>query len=319
MAIPDYQTCMLPLMRLVIDGHDHSLAEAIETLALEFRLTEDERRELLPSGRQPKLDNRVGWAKTYLQKAGLVEPTGRAKFRVTARGITTMQQHPAVINDKFLMRFPEYVDFKRRSNKPDAGIVDPQIALPKTIAVPAQNPIDLLTPDQTPEEILDTSYQALRKKLAQELLEQVKSNSPRFFERLVVDLLVAMGYGGSRQDAGQAIGMSGDEGIDGIIKEDRLGLDVVYIQAKRWEGTVGRPTVQAFAGSLEGQRARKGVLITTSQFSKEAQEYVRIIEKRIVLVDGEQLAQLMIDFGIGVTEVETYVVKKIDTDFFGEA
>jgi restriction system protein len=305
-------------MQLAADGREHSIAEAIEKLALEFRLTEDERRELLPSGRQPKLDNRVGWAKTYLQKAGLLEPAGRAKFRATTRGMTTMQQNPVVINDKFLMRFPEYVDFKRRSNKQEASALDPQLAALRATVGSGQDSVELLVPDQTPEEILDTSYHALRKNLAQELLEQVKRNTPRFFEMLVVDLLVAMGYGGSRQDAGQAIGMSGDEGIDGIIKEDRLGLDVVYIQAKRWEGTVGRPTVQAFAGSLEGQRARKGVLITTSQFSKEAQEYIRVIEKRIVLVDGEQLAQLMIDFGIGVTEVETYVVKKIDTDFFGE-
>lgn len=252
MAIPDYQSCMLPLMRLVSDGQDHSLTEAVDKLALGFRLTEDERRELLPSGRQPKLDNRVGWAKTYLQKAGLLEAAGRAEFRITTRGIATMQQNPAAINDKFLMRFPEYIEFKRRSNKQDTSAVDPQLVPPTVPLLPAQSTVELLALDQTPEETLDASYQTLRKNLAQELLEQVRRNSPRFFEKLVVDLLVAMGYGGSRQDAGQAIGMSGDEGIDGIIKEDRLGLDVVYIQAKRWEGTVGRPTVQAFAGSLEG-------------------------------------------------------------------
>jgi restriction system protein len=320
MAIPDYQSCMLPLMHFVADGQEHSLAEAIETLAREFGLSEEERRELLPSGRQPRFDNRVGWAKTYLQKAGLLEAAGRAAFRITPRGIATVQERPTVINDKYLLRFPEYVEFKKRTNKQDEPIADPQLTSLTNPPFPGsvRGVIDVMVPNQTPEETLDTSYQTLRRNLAQELLERVKRNSPRFFERLVVDLLVAMGYGGSRQDAGQAIGMSGDEGIDGIIKEDRLGLDVVYIQAKRWDGTVGRPAVQAFAGSLEGQRARKGVLITTSQFSKEAQEYVRIIEKRIVLVDGEQLAQLMIDFGIGVTEIGTYVVKKLDSDFFGD-
>ncbi|MBC6937830.1 MAG: hypothetical protein DWB42_18655 [Chloroflexi bacterium] len=170
----------------------------------------------------------------------------------------------------------------------------------------------------TPEEILEASYQDLRTDLAKELLERVKACSPRFFEKLVVDLLLAMGYGGSRKDAGAAIGQSGDGGIDGIIKEDRLGLDIVYVQAKRWDGTVGRPVVQAFAGSLEGFRARKGVFITTSTFSKDAREYVERIEKKIVLIDGEQLAQFMIDYGIGVTEVATYTVKKADQDYFGE-
>jgi restriction system protein len=171
---------------------------------------------------------------------------------------------------------------------------------------------------QTPEETLESSYQNLRSKTAQDLLERVMACSPRFFEQLVVDLLVAMGYGGSRKDAGQAVGQSGDGGVDGIIKEDRLGLDVVHIQAKRWKDTVGRPTVQAFAGSLEGYRARKGVLITTSQFSQEAKSYVTNIEKKIVLIDGEQLTQLMLDYGIGVSEIATYTVKQIDLDYFAD-
>jgi len=311
---------MLPLMRVASDRQEHSNADAIEILAQEFQLTEDDRRELLPSGRQAKFDNRVGWAKADLQKAGLLEAVGRDKFRITPRGTTVMQKNPPLINDKFLRQFPEFIDFKRRTNNQDASVGDEQLApvLPLVSPLPPQDTLDVLALDQTPEETLDASYQTLRRNLAQELLGRVKRSTPRFFERLVVDLLVSMGYGGSRKDAGQAIGMSGDEGIDGIIKEDRLGLDVVYIQAKRWEGTVGRPTVQAFAGSLEGQRARKGVLITTSQFSREAQEYVGVIEKRIVLVDGEQLAQLMIDFGIGVAEVVTYTVKKVDSDFFGD-
>lgn len=321
MPVPDYQSCMRPLMRVACDQQEHTIAGAVEILAHEFHLTEEDRRELLQSGRQAKLDNRVGWARTYLQKAGLLEATGRAKFRITPRGIAVMQQNPPVINDKFLLQFPEFIEFKRRTNKQDASVEDAQLVSSAAKFTPlpsSQDTIDVLALDQTPEETLDASYQTLRRNLAQDLLERVKQNSPRFFERLVVDLLVAMGYGGSRKDAGQAIGMSGDEGIDGIIKEDRLGLDVVYIQAKRWDGTVGRPIIQAFAGSLEGQRARKGVLITTSQFSRDAHDYVRVIEKRIVLIDGEQLAQLMIDFGIGVTEVGTYTVKKLDSDFFGD-
>lgn len=325
MPVPDYQSCMLPLMRLAQDAQEHTSPDVVEVLAQQFHLTEEERRELLPSGRQAKFDNRVGWARTYLQKAGLLETTGRARFRITERGADVMQSKPPVINDKYLRRFPEFMEFQRRAIKVDdassEGIKSSAGDSPSAVVTTrpkAQGGINILALHQTPEETLDASYQTLRRNLAQELLDKVMRSTPRFFERLVVDLLVAMGYGGSRKDAGQAIGMSGDEGIDGIIKEDRLGLDVVYIQAKRWEGTVGRPTVQAFAGSLEGQRARKGVLITTSQFSKEAQDYVRIIEKRIVLVDGEQLAQLMIDFGIGVAEVVTYTVKKVDSDFFGD-
>ncbi len=296
MAIPDYETIMLPLLRITGDGKEHTKSDAVEKLAEHFGLTEEEKRELLPSGTQAKFTNRVGWAKTYLTKAGLLETTGRARFRITQRGQTVLQGNPEIIDNDFLSQFPDFLQFKTTR---------------KTTTKPDNN-----EPEGTPEEILESSYQNLRAKLVQELLERVKSCSPRFFENLVVDLLVAMGYGGSRKDAGQAIGGSRDGGVDGIIKEDRLGLDVVFIQAKRWEGTVGRPVVQAFAGSLEGQRARKGVLITTSQFSPEAIDYVTRIEKRIVLIDGEQLCQLMIDHGVGVTEVARYVVKKIDSDYF---
>jgi restriction system protein len=300
MAVPDYQSIMLPLLKITGDRQVHSLGKVIDTLALQFGLTDEDRQEILPSGRQAKFDNRVGWARTYLKKAGLVESTGRAKFCITERGLQVLNSNPTEINVQFLKQFPEFLEFQsiaRQSNRRDEEEIESE---------------------QTPEEILESSYQSLRHDLAQELLGRVKGSSPRFFENLVVDLLVAMGYGGSRKDAGQAVGQSGDGGIDGIIKEDRLGLDVVYIQAKRWEGTVGRPVVQAFAGSLEGQRARKGVLITTSQFSQDAQEYVNRIEKKIVLIDGEQLAQLMIDHGIGVAEVASYVVKKSDLDYFDE-
>lgn len=249
MAVPDFQSLMLPLLKIAGDGQEHSLSETIDVLALEFGLTEAERKELLPSGRQSRFDNRVGWARTYLKKAGLIESTGRGVFRISKRGYGVLKDKPAKIDMKFLEQFPEYVEFRSVSQQVDK---------------PDEKGDES---DQTPEEILELSYQGLRQDLAQELLERVKECSPRFFEKLVVDLLVAIGYGGSRKDAGEAVGRTGDGGIDGIIKEDKLGLDVVYIQAKKWDGTVGRPAVQTFAGSLEGLRARKGVMITTSQFS----------------------------------------------------
>jgi restriction system protein len=300
MTVPDYQTLMLPVLQVAGDGQEHTIGEAIEIIASHFGLTEEDRKELLPSGTQFRFDNRVHWARSYLKQAGLLESTGRGKFRITERGTTVLETNPPHINVKFLDQFPEFQNFRSRSSRVEEHEVTED------------------EPTQTPEEILEASYQSLRNELAKELIDRVMGCSPRFFERLVVDLLVAMGYGGSRKDAGERIGQSGDGGIDGIIKEDRLGLDAVYIQAKRWEGTVGRPIVQAFAGSLEGVRARKGVLITTSTFSKEAKDYVDRIEKKIVLIDGEQLAQYMIDYGIGVAEVATYTVKKADLDYFGE-
>ncbi|MBI2864238.1 MAG: restriction endonuclease [Chloroflexi bacterium] len=298
MAIPGFQSLMLPLLSIAADGNEHTLGDAVEILAAQLGLSNDERREIIPSG-QLKLENRVGWARTYLKKAGLLESTGRARFRIAQRGIEVLGNKPTGITVEFLKQFAEVREFlgtSTQGNKNDNEVTDLK---------------------QTPQEILDLSYQHLRHAVAQDILERARKCSPRRFEQIVVDLLVAMGYGGSRKDAGQAVGQSGDGGIDGIIKEDRLGLDIVYIQAKRWESTVGRPLVQAFAGSLEGQRARKGVLITTSQFSLEAREYVGRIEKKIVLIDGEELAQLMIDHNIGVSELATYVVKKIDSDYFG--
>ena len=325
MAIPDYQSCMLPLMRLASDGQEHIYGDAIELLAEQFHLTEQDRKELLPSGQEPRFDNRVGWAITYLKKAGLLERSGRGRFRISQRGVEVLNQNPANINTRFLRQFPEFLEFQRKTDSKQDGN-DAELSQAPLVQVASspnrhrnglqEAPVEVEL-RQTPQEILDASYQSLRRTLAQDLLERVKASPPRFFENLVVDLLVGMGYGGSKKDAGQAVGQSGDGGIDGIIKEDKLGLDAVYIQAKRWDGTVGRPVVQAFAGSLEGQRARKGVLITTSQFSQDAKDYVTRIEKRIVLIDGEQLAQLMIDFGVGVAEVATYTVKKVDSDYFG--
>ena len=304
MTMPDYQSVMLPVLRLAGDGQEHTTAQARDALACELGLTEEDRREMLPSGKQRRFDNRIGWALVYLKHAALLRSTGRGRFRITDRGVTVLQNPPEKITNAFLRQFDEFVQFQsrgRRGDSDDSGIGGE--------AVEAEE-------QQTPEEAIESTYQQWRQTLRQEVLERARTCSAGFFEQLVLDLLVAMGYGGSRRDAAEAVGRSGDAGIDGIIKEDRLGLDVVYVQAKRWDGTVGRPVVQGFAGSLEGQRARKGILITTSQFSDAARRYVEVIEKRIVLIDGEQLAELMIDHGIGVTDVATYTVKKVDLDYF---
>jgi restriction system protein len=292
MAIPDYQSIMLPLLQLAGDQKEHSLREAIDALADEFNLTDEERRELLPSGQQATFDNRVGWARTYLKKAGLLKSTRRGYFQVTERGLGVLDQNPPEINSAFLKQFPEFVEFQA----PRRGKVDE-----------AREPD--VSETQTPEEEIEAAYQRVRQGVAAELLQTIKSCSPAFFERLVIDLLVKMGYGGTRKDAGQAVGR---------IKEDRLGLDIVYIQAKRWDNPVGRPEIQKFAGALQGQRARKGIFITTSAFSQAANDYVSRIESKIVLIDGDALAQLMIDYGIGVTPIASYELKRVDSDYFTE-
>lgn len=300
MPIPDYQTVMLPLMKYVSDGKEHSLREAIDAMADEFRLSDEERRELLPSGRQAIIDNRVGWARTFLKKAGLVESTRRAHFKITERGLDALAKEPQRIGVNFLMEYPEFREF--RALRRDKGETD-------EIASEA---------DETPEELMERAYQRISVDLADELVQQIKACSPAMFERMVVELLLKMGYGGSRKDAGEAIGKSGDEGIDGIIKEDRLGLDIIYLQAKRWENPVGRPEIQKFAGALDGKRAKKGIFITTSLFSREATEYVNQIDKKIILIDGNALAGHMIDHNLGVTPVSSYEIKRLDSDYFSE-
>jgi len=301
MAIPDYQSCMLPLLEFLGDQNEHSLRETIDHLATYFKLTTDELKQLLPSGQQAVFDNRVTWARTYLKQAGLLEPTRRGYFQITPRGLEVLKQKPEKINVKFLEQFKEFRDFRQRKRKPQNKIK-------------GHNYEEI---EKTPAEALEAAYENLREDIAKELLQQIKKCPPSLFERIVVELLVKMGYGGSRKDAGQAIGRSGDEGIDGIIKEDKLGLDIIYIQAKRWEkNTVSRPEIQKFAGALQGQRARKGIFITTSNFSKEAIEYVSKIDTKIILIDGDQLAQYMIDNNVGVSPVAIYEVKKIDLDYF---
>ena len=300
MPIPDYQTIMLPLLRATADGATHSMTQLAEIIAGEFKLTREEQRELIPSGQTTVIANRVGWARTYLKQAGLLAIPERGHVRITDRGKDVLREAPDRIDAKFLLRFEEFQQFRARSR-------------PRSTVKTDENP-----DEQTPQEALEAAYQALRSDLEEEILEQVKGASPAFFERLVVELLVAMGYGGSLEDAGRAVGRSGDGGIDGIIKEDRLGLDVVFIQAKKWENTVGRPEIQKFAGALQGQRARKGVFITTCGFSREAHDYAKMIDSKIVLIDGAMLASLMADYGIGVSPVAAYQIKKIDMDYFTE-
>jgi len=303
--IPDYQSLMLPIMKLVSDGQEHKYRDLIEKLAFEFQVTDEERKELLASGNQAIFDNRVGWAKTYLKKAGLLDSPKRATFVITDLGRQTLAKKPERIDAKYLRQFPAFLEFQnvsRNDNEAEEEITTVNVN------------------EQTPEESLDKAYQRIRKALASELLNKVIDLSPTFFERLVVELLVKMGYGGSIKDAGKAIGKSGDEGIDGTIKEDKLGLDIIYIQAKRWRqgNIVGRPELHKFVGALAGQGAKKGIFITTSNFTKEAKEYTPKNETKIVLIDGEQLAQLMIDYNLGCTTHQIYQLKKIDSDYFGE-
>lgn len=308
MAVPDFQSLMLPLLNITDDGKEHTMPEVIETLAQQFGSSEADRDELLPSGTQRKFDNRISWARTYIQKALLLTKTERSKFRITERGLKVLRDSPPAIGIKYLKQFPEFLAFQTPTDRESRSAENNHLAqelLEKT--------------SQTPQEILESSYQNLRHNLVQELLERIKSNPPKFFETLVVDLLVAMGYGGSRKDAGQAVGQVGNGGIDGIIKEDKLGLDAIYIQAKRREGTVSSPDVQAFAGALIGKKAQKGVFITTSKFSQQARTFAGGSENlKIILIDGEQLAQLMIDHDVGVIEESRYIVKKVDLDYFGE-
>jgi len=305
MAVPDYPSVMLPLLRLAAaKGGETSTADAVEALAQEFGLTDQDLREMLPSGIQPRFLNRVGWAATYMKKAGLLEATRRGHFRITPRGQDLLKKRPPAINVKLLEQYPEFLEFQQlkgtRRGKPiSEGIIDTSTA--------------------TPSEALEAAYENLRHELADELLARLRRSSPSFFERLVVDLLVKMGYGGSRADAGKAIGRSGDGGIDGIIKEDRLGLDAVYIQAKRWDNSpVGSPAVMQFAGALQRRKANKGVFIAASTFTKDAQKCADEMGSRIVLIDGEQLADLMIEHDVGVSTVSLYPVKRIDADYFDE-
>lgn len=302
MAIPDYQSIMLPLLKLAGDGEIHKFRVTVEELAKYFNLTPDEKKELLPSGKQPTFDNRVGWARTYMTKAGLLKSPKRGLFEITDRGKNVLAKNPENINKIYLEQYPEFMEFQQ---------------LKRNTTNKTQNQPEPSS-ETTPEENLENSYQSLRTELGSEILSTIKACSPEFFEQLVIDLLVTMGYGGSRKEAGEAVGKSGDEGIDGIIKEDRLGLDIIYLQAKRWENIIGRPEIQKFAGALQGQRAKKGIFITTSSFTKDALEYAKKIDTKIILIDGVQFVDFMIDHNVGVTTEAIYELKSIDSDYFSE-
>ncbi len=302
MAIPDFQSLMLPVLELAADGKEHALAEAREILAQRFGLTDVDRAELLPSGRQRRFDNRVAWAKVHLAQAGLLSSRRRAYFEITQRGRDVLSERPQRVDINLLERFEEFRQFRGVGRKAP-GDQAPQAR-------------DASGAAETPEEMLEQAHESIRAELAQELLERVKAGTPQFFENLVLELLLKMGYGRNRAEAGRAIGRSGDEGIDGIISEDRLGLETIYIQAKRWEGTVGRPEIQKFVGALHGKKARKGVFLTTGTFSADARDYVSHVDSRVVLIDGNELAGYMIDHDLGVTPRTTYAIKRVDSDYF---
>jgi restriction system protein len=306
MAVPDYQTFMLPLLRFAAESKEAvSTQEAVEVIAAMLHLSDSDLQELLPSGVQRTVVNRVGWAATYMKKAGLLAATGRGYYQITDLGRDLLKKKLSSINCRLLEQYPGFLDFKKSNGTRGRAGDDSAEPFPP--------------PPHTPSEALETAYQNLREELTQELLAQLKVSSPSFFERVVVDLLVKMGYGGSRADAGKAIGRSGDGGLDGIIKEDRLGLDVIYIQAKRWDSNpVSRPDLMQFAGALQAQKAPKGVFITTSRFTNDARAYVSQIGSKIVLIDGDLLANLMIEYDVGVTTVSHFPVKKVDLDYFDE-
>lgn len=304
--IPTYEEIMLPLLNLLSDGNVHSLNEAEDVLSAQFKLSEEERRQLIPSG-QGVFRNRIGWARTYLKKAGVITSPRRAHFLITERGRELLKEKPKEINSQTLLRYPEFIEFKSYNRS--------TIEKNNGIEYETQN----ISTKSTPEESLENAYQTLRSELAKQVLDVVKSTSPAFFEKLVVDLLIKMGYGGSRIDAGQALGRSGDGGIDGIIKEDKLGLDTIYLQAKKWENPVPAKEIRDFTGALASKKARKGVFITTSSFPQSVYEFVKQVEYRIVLIDGEQLANLLVEHNVGLTTVNEYKVKRIDTDYFEES
>lgn len=304
MAVPGYQEFMLPLLRLASDRQEHTTAQAMEVLANQLGISEEDREAMLPSGTQTRYYNRVTWAVVYLSKSLLLEKTGRGKFRITQRGLDVLGQNPARIDNAFREQFPEYQTFKTKraerardtregSSIPVAG--DPEI---------------------TPEERLEAAYEELRDTLADDLQKRIRAGTPKFFEHLVVKLLTAMGYGGGQVDRAEVTGRSGDEGIDGVIREDRLGLDMVYVQAKKWDNSVGPGEIDKFVGSLMRKRATKGVFITSGTFTDGAVRAGREAAVKVRLIDGDELAELMIDFNVGVAASESYVLKKVDTDFF---
>ncbi len=313
MPIPDFQTIMHPLLSLAADGAEKKIRSCVDALAKHFDLTEQESQELLPSGHETRFSNRANWAVTYLAKAGALLRTRRSHVRITDRGLQLLREHPDRIDRQTLLQFPEFREF--------VGAHPPAARPPSDGAIDSSAQESISETPATPEEAIDAAAHEINETLREQLLDKIIELSPAFFERLVVDLIVAMGYGGNRQVVAQHLGRSGDEGIDGVVNEDPLGLDVVYIQAKRYapENTIGREKIQQFAGALAGKGASKGVFVTTSSFSPGAKEYVRHNrQSRIILIDGDELAKLMIRYGVGVRTERTIELKRIDLDYFDE-
>jgi restriction system protein len=304
MSIPKYHELMLPMLNELASGNEKTISDLKNKLAKDFKLSEEELKELLPSGNQLIFDNRVGWARTYLKKAMLIESTRRGVFKITERGKKVLKEGVTAITATYLKKFDEFREFQNLEKSTD------------DLREEAQS----VESESTPIELFEKSYKKIESDLKKEILEQILSCSPFFFEKLVVDLVINLGYGGSRKEAGEAFRTTGDGGIDGIIKEDKLGLDLIYLQAKRWksDSCVGRPEVQKFAGALQGRRARKGIFITTSYFSSDAREFVGNIDSKIILIDGQELSSLMIESGTGVSTLSSYSIKRIDTDYFSE-
>jgi restriction system protein len=306
LAIPDFQTVMLPMIEALADGRERTMRELTDLLADRFGLTEDERREVLPSGQQSVFSNRVAWAKSHLKAAGLLENPLRGRVRISDPGRKVLAKAPQAINIRFLRQFSSYCAFIGK-------------AQPKDVPGAGSEVVGAIEEQRTPLELIDAAYRSLRQATTEELLSRLRACSPAFFESIVVRLLMAMGYGGVAGH-GTVTGRSGDGGIDGVIRQDKLGLDVVCIQAKRWEGPVGRPVIQGFVGSMDYIRAKKGVIMTTSGFTKDAADFVDRIEgKKVVLIDGDQLAELMIEHGLGVVTAKTYELKEVSNDFFDES
>lgn len=299
MPIPDFQTLMLPVLRLTGDGLEHPISDMRQQIAKDLGLTPDELAQKLKSGTN-LFANRLAWAVSYLRKAEVLNPTGKGVYRITDRGTALLKQDLPKITVKTLQQYPEIVQMYKGGSTADS----------------TATPVKDAELTMTPEEQLEGSFQVHHEALADELLEAVKNGTPAAFEAIVVNLLVAMGYGGSVEDAGKVVGKSGDGGIDGIIKQDKLGLDFLYVQAKRWKDVVGSPEIMKFSGSLTKKHANRGVFITTSWFSKDALEYVEAIPQRIILIDGKHLAALMIEHNIGVAPAKVYTLKRLDQDYF---
>jgi restriction system protein len=314
MAIPDFQTLMLPVLRQFAEGAERRSGDIRAPLAKEFALTPDEIAQRFERGVHTVFGNRVAWAITYLRRAMILESPRRGIYAITQRGRIVLQRAPANIDIPFLRQFEEFAAHNSGTTLPQLEGTGPALLKIMTEGIPSS----IESPALTPDEQVHFGAARIKENLVAQILERVKRGSPSAFERLVVDLLVKMGYGGSYADAAEVVGKGADGGIDGSIKEDRLGLESIYVQAKRWEGMVGRPVLQQFAGALHGKNARKGVVITTSTFSNEAREYAKTLQIAIVLIDGVQLADFMIEFGVGVSDVETIKIKRLDEDYFGE-